>query len=194
MTKTAINRALEMAQLALAILEEQAAGYTTLTIPAHLQIELEEKRREVVELQSRLQTEVTGPAVTTLFDQRGQQVGTQINVAGDYIGPVLSGQFEGPIAVGGRDAVDLRGSQGAVIKPSGPVTQNFNAAPVDIATLRASLQHLDDVQLEALCLDYFPIVYDKFSRGMRRDERINLLLDYCRRNPEEAARLGSLLK
>ncbi len=42
-----------MARRALATLEEQAAGYTTLTIPAHLQIELEEKRREAAELEAR---------------------------------------------------------------------------------------------------------------------------------------------
>ncbi len=41
-----------MARRALAILEEQAAGYTALTIPAHLKIELEAKRREVAELEA----------------------------------------------------------------------------------------------------------------------------------------------
>ena len=45
--------ALRMARRALAILEEQAAGYTALTIPTHLKIELEEKRREVAELEAR---------------------------------------------------------------------------------------------------------------------------------------------
>jgi len=49
-----LERALTMARRALAILEEQAAGYTALTIPAHLQIELEEKRRQVAELEARL--------------------------------------------------------------------------------------------------------------------------------------------
>ena len=50
----AIRRALTMARRTLAILEEQAAGYTALTIPAHVRIELEEKRREVGELEVRL--------------------------------------------------------------------------------------------------------------------------------------------
>ncbi|RMF82615.1 MAG: hypothetical protein D6739_08220 [Nitrospirae bacterium] len=50
-----LERALAMARRALAILEEQAAGFTALTIPAHLKIELEEKRREVAELERRLQ-------------------------------------------------------------------------------------------------------------------------------------------
>ncbi|HRU95118.1 MAG TPA: hypothetical protein P5195_07820, partial [Anaerolineae bacterium] len=61
------------------------------------------------------------------------------------------------------------------------------------AALRTRLQRLDAVEIETLCLDHFPAVYDKFSRGMRRDEMINLLLDHCRRNPEELARLKKLL-
>ena len=62
-----------------------------------------------------------------IFDQRGQSVGTQTNIAGDVTGPVLSGSFAGPVAVGGGDAVDLRGSQGAIIKPTAPIEQHFGA-------------------------------------------------------------------
>jgi outer membrane protein assembly factor BamB len=42
------NPALEMAQRALDILERQVAGYGSLSVPVHLQIQLEDKRREVV--------------------------------------------------------------------------------------------------------------------------------------------------
>ncbi len=49
-----LQRALHMARRNLAILEEQAAGYTSLTLPAHLRIQLEDKRREVEELARRL--------------------------------------------------------------------------------------------------------------------------------------------
>jgi len=62
---------------------------------------------------------------TTAFDQRGQTVVTQTNIAGDVHGPVLSGQFSGPVAVGSGEAVDLHGSQGAVYKPTMPVRQHF---------------------------------------------------------------------
>lgn len=65
---------------------------------------------------------------------------------------------------------------------------------INTAALRAGLQRKDAVEIESLCLDYFPGVYDKLGRGLRRDEMINLLLDHCRRNPEEAARLATLLK
>lgn len=46
--------ALQMARRSLDILERQAAMFTTSTIPVHLQIDLEEKRRQVVELEARL--------------------------------------------------------------------------------------------------------------------------------------------
>jgi len=49
-----VTPALAMARRSLAILEEQAAGYGKLQIPTHLQINLEEKRREVEELETRL--------------------------------------------------------------------------------------------------------------------------------------------
>lgn len=50
-----LQPALDMAQRSLAFLEQQAAGYTSLTIPTHLQLALEDKRQEVAELEARLQ-------------------------------------------------------------------------------------------------------------------------------------------
>jgi hypothetical protein len=44
---------------------------------------------------------------------------------GAWAGPVLSGRFEGPVAVGGGEAVDMRGAQHVVYKPAGPVEQQF---------------------------------------------------------------------
>ena len=52
------------------------------------------------------------------IDQRGQVVqGHQTNIAGNVQGPVFSGQFSGPVAMGG-EAVDMRGSTGAIYKPT----------------------------------------------------------------------------
>jgi len=60
------------------------------------------------------------------FDQQNQTgYGSQTNSGGEVQGPMLSGQFNGPTAVGGGDAVDLRGSQGTVYKPSGLVSQHW---------------------------------------------------------------------
>jgi len=44
---------------------------------------------------------------------------------GAWSGLVLSGTFQGPVAVGEGEAVDMRGAQGAVYKPAGPVEQQF---------------------------------------------------------------------
>ena len=48
--------------------------------------------------------------------------------------------------------------------------------------------------IQAQALDHFSAVYDKFARGLRRDEMINLLLDHCRRKSEDAVRLSALLQ
>jgi hypothetical protein len=100
----------------------------------------------------------------SVFDQQGQTVGTQINIAGDVHGPLPG-----------------------VTMPDTP------SPTTDTAALRARLQRLDAVEIESLCLDHFPAVYDKFGPGQRRDEMINLLLDHCRRNREDGARLAALL-
>jgi hypothetical protein len=60
-----------------------------------------------------------------IIEHLEQHIGPQTNIGGDVEGPVLSGEFQGPVAVGGGEAVDMRGSQGALYKPSGPVEQQF---------------------------------------------------------------------
>ena len=60
------------------------------------------------------------------INQPGQSVSApQTNIAGNVDGLVLSGKFDGPVAVGGGKAADFRGSQGAIYKPSSPVRQHF---------------------------------------------------------------------
>lgn len=64
----------------------------------------------------------------------------------------------------------------------------------DRAALRRQLdQTFDDPGLDAFCLDYFPEVYDRFGRGMRKDEKITLLLDHCRREAGQLERLAELM-
>ena len=68
------------------------------------------------------------------------------------------------------------------------------APAADLASLRCRLgQAFDDPGLDAFCLDYFPEVYDRFSRGMRKDEKITQLLDHCRRKAGDLDRLAALL-
>lgn len=47
---------------------------------------------------------------------------------------------------------------------------------------RALTNAFDDIGLESFCLDYFESIYDQFTRGMHRNEKINLLLNHCRRS------------
>lgn len=54
-----LSSVLIRARHALALLEEKAVGYTVLTIPTHLQIELEEKRREVAALEAQYRNALT---------------------------------------------------------------------------------------------------------------------------------------
>lgn len=64
------------------------------------------------------------PGAWTRLDQCGQTVhGPQTVVTGGTTGPVLSGEFGGPVAVGDGEAVDLRGAQGVVYRPTGSVEQ-----------------------------------------------------------------------
>lgn len=62
-----LQQTLTMAQAVLAVLEQQAAGYTKLTVPAHLVIQLEEKRKEVASLEARL-SQLEGRRLDTLPD------------------------------------------------------------------------------------------------------------------------------
>ncbi len=52
--RNSLVKALEMARRALTHLETKAAGYTSLTMPVDLKIELDDKRQEVAELEARL--------------------------------------------------------------------------------------------------------------------------------------------
>ena len=65
---------------------------------------------------------------------------------------------------------------------------------LDLGTIRRRLNKVfDDPRLDAFCLDYFPEVYDRFGRGLLKDEKITLLLDHCRRVPVRFKRLKMLL-
>lgn len=98
----------------------------------------------------------------------------------------------GDVSVSGGDFVG-RDSTQIKLPPHESTSTPNTVHLVDTAAMRARLQRLDDVQLDMLCMDHFPVVYDQFGRGLRRDEKCNLLLVYVRRSPAEAARLDSLL-
>lgn len=50
----------------------------------------------------------------------------------------------------------------------------------------------DDTALTALCFDYFQPVYEEFAAGMTRSQKIQRLLDYCRRYGQVEELLGRI--
>lgn len=64
----------------------------------------------------------------------------------------------------------------------------------DIITIREKLKIFDDVELDDFCLTHFPDVFDKFGDGMRRDKKITLLLNYCRKTSERQQELLTALE
>ena len=64
---------------------------------------------------------------------------------------------------------------------------------VDSPVLRTFLlKHFDDADIKVLCFDYFPEVYEQFAEGMSKGQRIQYLLDYCRKQGLEAELLVAL--
>lgn len=56
----------------------------------------------------------------------------------------------------------------------------------DVAAIRKLLTNgLDDSSLDALCQTHFLKVYNRFGRGMGKDEKIKRLLEYCNGVPEQ---------
>jgi hypothetical protein len=53
----------------------------------------------------------------------------------------------------------------------------------NIASIRKLLKEaLFDQDLNDLCMDYFPDVYDRFSDGMGKQQKISILIEYCLRH------------
>lgn len=81
-----------------------------------------------------------------------------------------------------------------VFVPTVPSSDPEPAISLDLEAMRQQLnRRFDDPGLDGFCLDHFAQVYDRFSRGMRKDEKITLLIDHCRRAPDQWARLQQAL-
>lgn len=81
--RIALEQQLKTARMVLGVLEQQAAGYTALSIPAHLCIELEEKRKEVQSLEERI-TQLSGQysrVINNVPNRPAVFVGRQIEIA-----------------------------------------------------------------------------------------------------------------
>ena len=96
-------------------------------------------------------------------------------------------------------APDIQSASASVPVSAGEVelhSSNLVRLPADVdrrtrlLAALAYLNRLDDVQLGQLCLLYYPGVYERFSDGMRRDKKIELLLAHFNYHPEELSLLS----
>ena len=53
---------------------------------------------------------------------------------------------------------------------------------------------LNDEELNTLCFDFFPEVFERFSSGMTKGQKIILLIEYCQRREAMADLLAALQK
>ena len=106
------------------------------------------------ETQAKKRKKSSAPAAsTTVFDQRGQKVGKQINVAGNY--------------------VDRQEADGA------------DESEWDTEAIRALLNAaFGDEDIVTLCFDRFRGVYEEFSSGMSKRDKIQRLMDHCLRHAQ----------
>ena len=80
MSEHSLEQALAMARRSLEVLETQAAGYSVLTIPAHLFLELEEKRKEIARLEAQVRAAAgtPGAGLPHNLPRRGEFVGRAV--------------------------------------------------------------------------------------------------------------------
>jgi len=72
---------------------------------------------------------------------------------------------------------------------------NDNAQSHNVAEIRNLLTTaFDDVGLVALCQDEFPELCDSLGRGLRKDEIVNVIMDYFRRRKNFAPLLAAIKK
>jgi len=77
---------------------------------------------------------------------------------------------------------ELEQELGGLTRGQGAVAPTLSKrAP--LAEIRKLLNRtFDAVELDIFCMDNFPTVYDRFGAGMRKDAKIQLLMDHCRRH------------
>ena len=90
-----------------------------------------------------------------------------------------------PTALSGNNFSTIKTAIGKLVgdipktaERTGTTSQSYN-----LARLRKFLENaLTDAEFNSLCMDHFEPVYNKLADGMNKQQKINLLLDYCKRN------------
>ncbi len=104
------------------------------------------------------------------FDQGQQQVGTQINVSGDY--------WASP-PPGGTPSSNA---------PGADVTGEWDV----VAIRRLLMAAFGDGELTTLCFDHFRPVYEELASGMSKGDKARRLVDYCLRQGQVARLLAQV--
>ncbi len=125
-----------------------------------------EARRQKDKVERSKEQETASRLAATVFDMRGQTVSTQVNVAGDYV-------------VGG--AATLAASSTDAVGRSAVVRELMLAA-------------FDDGELATLCFDHFRSVYELFSSGMSKPDKVQRLIEHCERHNQLEALLRQVEK
>jgi hypothetical protein len=115
MTDSSILPALERARDVLARLELQAAGYPATEIPVHLQIEIEEQRKKVAELEAAVQSASPSPPSPVPASSPGQASSGLTTIQGNDNtvvgagGVVVKGAVKGDVITGEKRVINTGG-------------------------------------------------------------------------------------
>jgi HD superfamily phosphodiesterase len=143
-----------------ALAREMAAAHSTAPSPA---MEAFDQRGQIVgerlDVGRADRPSASSARPAPVYDQRRQIVGSQINVAGDY-------------------------SATGVAESHPPAARETPTSPNTDAVRELLNAALGDGDLNTLCFDYFRPVYEVFSSGMDKGQKIQRLLDYCYRHEQ----------
>jgi hypothetical protein len=115
MTDSSLLPALERAKDVLARLELQAASYPVTEIPVHLQIEIEEQRKKIIELEAAVQSAHPSPASPTPASSPSQAASGSTIVQGNNNtvvgagGIVVKGDVKGDVVTGEKRVINTGG-------------------------------------------------------------------------------------
>jgi nucleoside phosphorylase len=124
------------------------------------------------------------------FNQGGQILhGNQINVQGNYVERSTTVNTGGGAYISGNLNVDRSSTFIGRDDHSGNVGHTLpsqsNSSTYNLAALRELLNAaFSDEELMTMCFDRFAEVYNNFSLGMSKGQKIQQLLDYCLRREQ----------
>jgi hypothetical protein len=105
--------------------------------------------------------------------------------------PTRPPHFPGAMRRTGSSPPHFPGAPANAEEPSSESLPQDSYTRADIR--KAVTRALSDEELDAFCMDHFPEVYEKFSSGMGKTQKVLRLIEYCSRR-EQLPRLLDLLR